>query len=161
VGIQQGLHQLAIPAAINSGVYYMTNWLGMADMVKESGKLPSMFPADLAMPMDAPLDLGEAAAERLLSPVSDIEIWHVEGPRRYTPQDVADAFSAVLDLDVELDVAPREMWEEIYRDMGFSDPAAKSYTRMTAITLDEGFEDSGLVHKGRVTLDEFIRGAIG
>jgi uncharacterized protein YbjT (DUF2867 family) len=159
--LEQGLLQQAIPAAINRGAYYMTNWLGMVDMVKKSGKLPSMFPADRAMPMVAPLDLGEAAAERLLSQVTDTEAWHVEGPSRYTAQDVAQAFCATLGKQVELDVAPRETWGNIFKEMGFSASAAKSYERMTAVTLDERFDKIGSVHRGRISLTEFVADSIG
>lgn len=62
--LEEGLRRQSIPAAINRGAYYMTNWTGLIDMVKESGKLPSMFPADIEIPMVAPDDLGEAAAAR-------------------------------------------------------------------------------------------------
>ncbi len=74
-----------IPAAINRGAYYMSNWTGLAAAVKKSGKLPSMFPADTRIPMVAPRDLGGAAAARLRAPVSDTEVCYFEGPKRYTP----------------------------------------------------------------------------
>lgn len=154
--LEEGLRKRSIPAAINRGAYYMTNWVGLADTVRESGKLPTMFPSDFAMPMVAPRDLGEAAAERLCSPITDVGIRHVEGPRRYTPRQVADAFARALGRDVELEVAPREAWQEIYKAMGFSAASAKSYTRMTAITLDENFDKPAPLELGKVTLDEFI-----
>lgn len=154
--LEEGLRQQSIPAAINRGAYYMTNWIGMADMVRETGKLPSMFPADAEMPMVAPRDLGEAAAERLCSPASDLGVRHVEGPARYTPRQVAEAFARTLGRKVELDVAPRAAWEKIYQQMGFSAAAAKSYRRMTAISVDETFERPEARDLGRITLDDFI-----
>ncbi|MHC0053892.1 NmrA family NAD(P)-binding protein [Actibacterium sp. D379-3] len=69
--LEEKLRAQPIPAAINRGAYYMSNWAGMLGPALESGKLPSFFPADLALPMVAPTDLGEAAADRLVSPADD------------------------------------------------------------------------------------------
>ncbi|MHC5234317.1 NAD(P)H-binding protein [Brucella sp. LJL56] len=80
-----------IPVAINRGAYYMSNWTGMAEAVRENGALPSFFSAALVLPMVAPRDVGQAAARRLMEPVSNTGIQHIEGPERYTAQEVADA----------------------------------------------------------------------
>jgi len=158
--LEEGLRRQPIPTAINRGAYYMTNWLGLADMVRESGKLPSMFPADFLMPMVAPRDLGEAAANRLCSPTTDVGIRYVEGPERYTPRQVAKAFASALGQDVEIEVAPRETLEDLFRGMGFSAAAAKSYARMTTITLDENFDKPSGLELGQVSLEAFIAGAL-
>jgi uncharacterized protein YbjT (DUF2867 family) len=158
--LEVGLRAQPIPAAINRGAYYMTNWAGFAEAVRQSGTLPSMFPADTVMPMVAPEDLGRAAAERLLSSVTDTGIRHVEGPERYTPQDVAGAFAAALGGQVRVDVAPRERWEDIFKGLGFSDAAARAYARMTAVSLDGGFAMPADPIRGRVTLHDFIAAAV-
>lgn len=36
-------------------------------------------------------------------------------------------------------VIPRHEWEATYRKLGFSAPAARSYTRMTAFSVDENY----------------------
>ncbi|KHL26529.1 NmrA family transcriptional regulator [Croceibacterium mercuriale] len=154
--LEEGLRARPIPAAINRGAYYMTNWLGFTDAVRRTGILPSMFPADVEIPMVAPADLGRAAAERLLQPVQDEEILYVEGPARYTPRDVADAFAGALGRAVQVDVAPREQWPAIYRDAGFSPEAAAAYTRMTAISLDSGFDKPARPLRGATGLNAFM-----
>lgn len=58
--------------------------------------------------MAAPYDLGEAAAERLLSSVDDVGVRYVEGPEPYTTADVAQAFATVLGQRVKLEVTPRD-----------------------------------------------------
>lgn len=158
--LEEGLRSQTIPAAINRGAYYMTNWLGLAETVKSTGTLPTMFPADFMLPMVAPADLGAAGADRLCSPVSDTGIRHIEGPRRYTPQEVAEGFGRALGREVTLDIAPRGKWEAIYRDMGFSQPAARSFTRMTELTVEATFEGLTGVERGQVTLDAFIAEAL-
>ncbi len=154
--LEEGLRRQAIPAAINRGAYYMTNWIALADAVRETGTLPSMFPANLTIPMVAPADLGKAAAERLLAPVDDIGVRQVEGPDRYTPKDVADAFAAALGRKVAVAVTPRDRWEATFREQGFSAPSARSFSRMFAASLDDGLELPEAPVRGEVTLQEFI-----
>ena len=157
--LEEGLRRQPIPAAINRGAYYMTNWAGLLETVAQTGKLPSMFPADMPMPMVAPADLGEAAAARLLAPLDDVGVRYVEGPQRYTPQDVAQAMSRTLGRGVTVDVVPRDRWEAVYKGLGFSDEAARAYVRMTAVTLDEDFDKPGDVVRGHVSLADFIAAA--
>ncbi|WP_196257724.1 NmrA family NAD(P)-binding protein [Pelagibacterium limicola] len=154
--LEEGLRRQPIPAAINRGAYYMTNWTGFVETVRETGKLPSMFPANAQMPMVAPRDLGEAAAARLVSPLDDVGIVYVEGPARYTPQDVADAFAAALDREVALDVAERDQWQEIFKSIGFSEEAARAYTKMTVATLDGDFDKPDTPWRGKITLRDFV-----
>uniref|UniRef100_E6VPW5 TrkA-N domain protein n=1 Tax=Rhodopseudomonas palustris (strain DX-1) TaxID=652103 RepID=E6VPW5_RHOPX len=137
---EEKLRAQSIPAAINRGAYYMSNWAGMLEAVRETGILPSFFPADFALPMVAPEDLGEAAAERLLSPVDDIELRHVEGPSAYTPSDVAKAIGDAYGLSVDLEIVPSEALQSTFLQFGFSEEAAASYACMTSAVIEgEGF----------------------
>jgi uncharacterized protein YbjT (DUF2867 family) len=154
--LEEGLRRQSIPAAINRAAYYMSNWDGMLDIVRTAGTLPVMFGPDIPIPTAAPYDLGEAAAERLISPVDDIGVRYVEGPERYTTADVAQAFATVLGRRVTLEVTPREQWNAAYKEMGFSDAAAESYTRMTEVSVDSGFDLPEDPVRGTTTLLEYI-----
>jgi uncharacterized protein YbjT (DUF2867 family) len=154
---EEGLRSLEIPAAINRAPYYFSNWDEQLGPVRETGKLQTMYPADLALPMAAPRDLGKAAAERLLSSTSDVGVRYIEGPDRYSSNDVAAAFAKALARSVEVVPTPRDEWETAYRKLGFSDAAANSYARMTAVSLDGGFDYGERPILGRTTLDEYIR----
>jgi uncharacterized protein YbjT (DUF2867 family) len=156
-GLEEGLRGQTIPAAINRAPYYFSNWDEQLDSIRETGKLQTMLPADLALPMAAPRDLGRAAADRLLSPVDDAGVRYVEGPDRYSSNDVAQAFADALGRPVEAVVTPRDQWEAAYRKLGFSDTAAKSYARMTAVSLDDGFDYDERPIRGLTTLGEYIR----
>lgn len=116
------LRKQSIPAAVNRGAYYMSNWGGMLDAIRASGRLPSFLPADLSIPMVAPQDLGKAAANRLIGPIENTELKYVEGPQRYTPRDVANAFSETLAMPVEVEVIPRERWVEPLSSSDFPSP---------------------------------------
>ncbi|WP_418147879.1 NmrA family NAD(P)-binding protein [Variovorax paradoxus] len=158
--LEEGLRRQSIPAAINRAAYYMSNWDGLLDTVRSTGRLPTMFDPELAIPMAAPHDLGEIAARRLESPLDDVGIRYVEGPRRYTSADVARAFSEALGRPVELDVTPRGKWKAAFRGLGFSEAAADSYARMTAVSVDSGFEMPGDALRGSTTLEAYIRGLV-
>ncbi|TRW14952.1 NmrA family NAD(P)-binding protein [Glacieibacterium frigidum] len=158
--VEKGLQSQPIPAAINRGAYYMTNWLSFTETVRETGTLPSMFPVDTQMPMVAPADLGKAAATRLLGSVGDTGIRYFEGPKRYTPQDVANAFAMTLGREVRVDVAPRTTWEAAFEGAGFSPEAASAYARMTAVSLDSGFDKPASPSLGATDLHTFIAAAV-
>ena len=158
--LEEGLRRQSIPAAINRAPYYMSNWDGLLDPVRSTGKLPTLFPADLPIPMAAPSDLGQIAAQRLVSSLDDIGIRYVEGPRRYSPEDVAKAFSEALDRPVEVEITPRENWKQAFRALGFSDAAADSYARMTAASVDSGFDMPDDALRGSTTLETYIGGLV-
>lgn len=155
--LEEGLRRQPIPAAINRGAYYMSNWDGQLDAVRQTGTLQTMYPADLLIPMVAPLDLGEIAAQRPVSTPDDTGIRYVGGPRRYSSADVAKAFSQALGAPVSVDVIPRDEWEEAFQGLGFSEAAADSYARMTAVSLDGGFDMPDDALRGATTLEAHIR----
>jgi len=157
---EEKLRAQAVPVAVNRGAYYMSNWADMLDTVRHRGKLPSFFPADAAIPMVAPEDLGEAAARRLMTPGDQADVRYIEGPRRYTPRDVAAAFAHVLDRPVDVEVIPRHAWEQTFRQLGFSTEAACSYACMTGTVLDEQGRWPATPVRGPTTLEDFIRGVL-
>ncbi len=154
---EQRLQAQSIPTAINRGAYYMTNWSGFAEAVRGGGMLPSFLPTHLAVPMIGSHDLGEAAARRLMEPVKATGIFHVEGPDRYTPKDVADAFAKVLEREVNVTEIPRDAWVETFLQFGFSDEAALSYACMTGAIVDGKIESPAEFEKGSTSLQDFIR----
>ncbi|WP_104202879.1 NmrA family NAD(P)-binding protein [Billgrantia saliphila] len=157
---EEKLGAQSIPTAINRGAYYMSNWLGMLDTVRKHGTLTSFFPADFAFPMVAPQDLGEAAARRLMESAHETGLHFVEGPERYSPRDVADAFAEALGITVEVETIPREDWEKTFLQFGFSQEAAKSYACMTGTVVDDKAEWPDRPERGTTTLRDFIRGNV-
>ena len=158
--LEEGLRAQALAAAVNRAAYYMSNWDGLLETVRNTGVLPSLFPADLAIPMVAPKDLGEVAADRLMSAPDDQGVRYVEGPRRYTPSDVARAFAQALDQPVEVHVVPRAEWRQAFVRQGFSETAAASYARMTEVSVDGGFDLSDTPLRGSSTLEAYIRSLV-
>lgn len=158
--LEEGLRAQALAAAVNRAAYYMSNWAGLLETVRTTGVLPSLFPANLAIPMVAPKDLGEVAADRLMSSLDDQGVRYVEGPKRYTPSDVARAFAQALDQPVEVHVVPRAQWQQAFVRQGFSETAAASYARMTEVSVDGGFDLSDTPLRGSTTLEAYIRSLV-
>ncbi|HJR73071.1 MAG TPA: NmrA family NAD(P)-binding protein [Luteimonas sp.] len=154
--LEQGLAAQSIPATIQRAAYYMSNWDAQLDGVRESGKLQSFFPPDFALPMVSPQDLGETAAGFMTEPADRNGVHYVEGPQRYRIAEVAEAISSVVGRAVEVDALPRSDWRRAYRELGFSEAAAESYERMTAITLDAAELPDRPV-RGRMTLQDYFR----
>lgn len=132
--LERGIAAQAIPHAINRGAYYFTNWDANLEEVRDAGVLRTMYDADFALPMVAPEDLGAHAASLMTDDRTGI--FYVEGPRPYTPRDVAGAFAAALGRTVRVKTTPRDQWTPAFKAIGFSSPAAESYARMTAATAD-------------------------
>ncbi|WP_298938581.1 NmrA family NAD(P)-binding protein [uncultured Ruegeria sp.] len=158
---EQRLAAQPIPTAINRGAYYMSNWTGMLDIVRETGTLPSFFPDELSLPMVSPDDLGRVAARRLTEPVSNTGTLHIEGPNRYTPRDVAKVFSDALGRPVEVQEIQRGELEQTFRQFGFSKEAAASYACMTGAVIDGETDTADAPSRGDTTLSEYIRSIIG
>lgn len=153
--LEERLQHQSVPAAINRAGFYMSNWDAQLDGVRETGELRSLFPADLRLPMVAPRDLGEIAARRLTSSLDDVGIQHVEGPARYSADDVAAAFAKAMNREVRVVVTPREQWVASFRGLGFSQAAAESYARMTGAALDD-LELPETAVRGRVTIEQYV-----
>lgn len=152
---EKAVTALPIASSVLRAAYYMSNWDMMLDAAR-SGTLPTMYPVDLAIPMVAPADLGRAAARLLTASGGDGGVLYVEGPRRYSSRDVADAFAEELGRPVALAVTPRQQWEAEYRKFGFSAPAAAAYARMTAVTVDGAYDMPENPERGPATLQDYI-----
>jgi uncharacterized protein YbjT (DUF2867 family) len=145
-----------IPASIMRAAFLFSNWDPFVNSAFREGSITSMFPADLKIPMVSPIDLGEAAADLLLSEVPE-NITHVEGPQTYSSQDVADAFSVATGRKVGLSVIPQDQWIPAYKKLGFSDAAATSYECRTAATVNGQIEVPPTPRRGSTRLLDHIQ----
>jgi len=93
---------------------HMQNWARSIPRAMETGILKSFpVPTDMPLPMVSALDVGQIAARLLLQSVDDtaLEVVHVEGPRRYSVDDVAAALSELSGREISVEVAPRSQWK--------------------------------------------------
>ncbi|PTT02185.1 NmrA family transcriptional regulator [Pedobacter sp. HMWF019] len=153
--MEQALAEMEVPVSIIRGAYYMSNWAASLDMVKKTGQLHTLYPADFELPMVAPKDIGQFAARLMLEAVAQTGLHHVEGPKEYSPGDVADAFAELLNKPVEVVQTPKSQWFASLQEIGFSEKAAQSMVAMTQITLDQHKKIEDPI-RGQTTLKEFI-----
>jgi len=154
--LEEGLRAQPIPTAIIRAAYYFSNWDPMLKPAGDDGVLPTMYPVDLKIPMVAPDDLGRVAAHLLKEPADRVGVHYVEGPERYSSGDVAATFAKALGREVRPVATPRDQWEQAYRDRGFSEAAAHSYARMTAVSVDGDYDMPDAPICGSITLESYI-----
>lgn len=159
--MEKSLQKMDLSVSIIRAAYYMSNWDGYLESVKESGQLHSFFPKDLAIPMVAPKDLGTFAARLMTEPLGESQLYHVEGPQTYSASDVASAFAAALNKSVDVVELPESAWKETFKSVGFSESAADSYAAMTRITLEGDYEKPTEPVRGSTTIQKYIGEVVG
>jgi uncharacterized protein YbjT (DUF2867 family) len=145
-----------VKASVIRAAYYMSNWETSLGPASKDGVVPTFYPVDMQLPMVAPEDLGRVAARLLAAPAAEEQCVYVEGPRRYSSADVADAFSAALDRPVIAKEIPFSEWKQTMQNLGFSEKSAESFANMTRITREGGFPDFDATLHGRTTLQDYI-----
>lgn len=158
--LEQGLAKMNMPADIIRAAYYMSNWAASINIVRETGKLNTMYPVNFKLPMVSPKDIGLVAAGLMLGPISQTGLHYVEGPEKYSANDVADAFASILQEPVEVVQTPKHLWIKSLEDNGFSEKAARSMVAMTEIMLKEEYEKPENPIRGRTSLQEYITSLI-
>lgn len=157
--LEQGLAKTNIPVSIIRAAYYMSNWDMSLSTAQQEGKVHTLYPPDVKLPMAAPQDLGQVAADLLMEPSEKTGLYYVEGPETYSSADVAAAFSVALNKSVEAIETPRDQWIPALTAMGFSQKGAESMAAMTAVTLETLEKKHDLPDapiRGTTTLQEYI-----
>ncbi|MBD2231421.1 NmrA family NAD(P)-binding protein [Phormidium tenue] len=154
--MEQALAAQLVPTTIIRAAYYMSNWCASLQSAREQGIIQTLFPADFKLPMVAPSDIGEVAARLMTEPIEQTGLHYVEGPDRYSSQDVATAFATALGRPVAAESIPRDQWLVMFKNIGFSNEAAESFANMTAATLDETFPDVDSVERGPTSLHNYL-----
>ena len=156
--MEQGLAAQPIPATIIRAAYYMSNWGASLQTACKQGVVRTLYPKDFKLPMVAQSDIGEFAAHLMTEPIEQKGLHFIEGPDRYSSQDVANAFAAALGRPIYAESIPRDRWLVTMKGMGFSNEAAESFTNMTAATLNETFPALNSVKRGTTSLTDYLSG---
>lgn len=155
--MEQALAALPVPVTIIRGAYYMTNWDFQLQGAYEEGVLRTFFPIDFKLPMVDPVDIGKIAARFMAEPVEATGLHYMEGPDRYSSEDVAIAFATALGKPVEAIKIPRAKWMEVLESVGFSEKAAASFVNMTDVTITSPeFPDPNIPVRGVTSLQNHV-----
>lgn len=150
------------PVTFLRASYFQENWGSVAGVAKAQGILPSFLAAGQPTAQVATADIGRVAAEALLAGPKGTQTIELEGPARYTPEEVAAAFSRALGKPIQLVSVPNEGIVPGLKEVGFSDQLAGLYREMI-VGVASGhvdFEGKDIV-RGRVTLDETVKKLVG
>jgi len=140
----------------------MENWARMAKGAAESGRLPSFYdPLTKLLPTISAFDVGSIAAELLLEKQeAALRVVHAEGPRRYTPNDVAAGIGMLTGRNVVAELLPGTEWQAALMRAGLSEDYARLlvelYLAHNAGRIDAE-KDVGEIRRGTTELTEVLR----
>jgi uncharacterized protein YbjT (DUF2867 family) len=156
--MEKAVTALGLPLTILRPGWFIENALWDVPSARDTGVISSFLqPADKPFPMVATQDVGRVAAELIQQDWSGTRIVELEGPRRLSPKDLADAFAIALGKPVRVETVPRDTWDTLFRVQGMKNPMPR--IRMLD-GFNEGwieFQDSGSkAVKGRIDADAVI-----
>ncbi|CCW19064.1 putative nucleoside-diphosphate-sugar epimerase [Sphingobium indicum BiD32] len=159
--MEEALRRTPIPVCSLRAAWFMENASWDVGAARE-GVVPSFLqPLDHAIPMVATADIGQTAASLLQEDWTGVRVVELEGPERYSANDIASAFSSALGHPVEMKPVPRDSWEALFRSQGMANPMPR--IRMLD-GFNEGwidFERKGTEHRiGTVRLDGVIKALV-
>lgn len=160
--MEQVLGELSVPIAFLRAAWFMENFSWDVAPARSTGEIPSFLqPLDKSKPMVATEDVGRTAAKMLQESWTGRRVVELEGPRRFSPNDVAETFSLILGRPVHAHAVPRETWESVFSSQGMKNPLP----RMQMLDgFNQGWIDfeggnAGTV-KGKVELQTVLGGLV-
>jgi NAD(P)H dehydrogenase (quinone) len=159
--LEEKLDSLSIPSAALRAGWFMENSAWDIAPAREQGKLFSYLqPLDREFALVGTQDIGRIGAKTLLESWQGHRKLEVAGPRRYTPNNIATALSAVLHKSIDPVAVPRETWVSNFVSQGT--PENRTALRVEMLdAFNSGwidFEIPGTEHiTGKVELEEVIQ----
>jgi uncharacterized protein YbjT (DUF2867 family) len=143
--------------------YFMENVLNFAQAIKNDGMIP-VFGGGEGHPfaMIATRDIGEVAADALLSPPQVHQWIELSGPKEYSFNDAAAEASAILGRPVKATPLPIDAMAPTMMQFGVSANVAGLYREMTE-AFGSGlirFEGSKRSMRGKVPLGDVLRAGL-
>jgi NAD(P)H dehydrogenase (quinone) len=148
--LEAALRALPLQLAILRPAWFIDNVAWDVASARDTGVIHSFLqPTDRAIPMVAAEDVGRTAAELIQAEWSGVRVVELEGPRRLTPNDLADAFASALGKSVRAVPVPRDSWEGLFRSQGMKNPVPR-------MRMLDGFNEGWIdfQNDGRETIKE-------
>jgi NAD(P)H dehydrogenase (quinone) len=158
---EEMLRTTSVPIALLRAAWFMENAAWDVEAARQ-GVVPSFLqPLDHQIPMVAAGDIARTAAELLHETWRGVRVVELEGPRRYSANDIAAGFSAALERPVRTEAVPRDQWETLFRSQGMKNP-------MPRIRMVDGFNEGWIdfesgeanSRKERTTLETVLRSLV-
>jgi NAD(P)H dehydrogenase (quinone) len=155
------LRATSIPIAFLRAAWFMENAAWDVEAARK-GVIPSFLqPLDHRIPMVAAGDIARTAGELLGETWTGVRIIELEGPRRYSANDIAAGLGAALERPVRAEAVPHDQWETLFRSQGVMHPTPR-------IRMIDGFNEGWIdfesgeanSRKERTTLESVLRSLV-
>ena len=123
--MEDALKNLPVPVVFLRAAWFMENAAWDIASAKEGSIQSYLQPLDRPIPMIATDDVGRTAAALLQEHWEGRRVVELEGPRRVSPNALADAFAKVLAQPVRAEAVPHDRWESIFRAQGMKNPTLR------------------------------------
>lgn len=157
---EEGLRKVSVPVALLRAAWFMENAAWDVDAARNGVIHSFLQPLDHKIPMVSTQDIGRTIAALLRETWIGTRVIELEGPQRYSANDVAAAFAKVLGHPVSINPVPRDTWETLFRSEGMQFPMPR--IRMLD-GFNEGwidFEDSGAEKRNGITSIDTVLGEL-
>jgi uncharacterized protein YbjT (DUF2867 family) len=141
---EEMLRTTPVPVAFLRPAWFMENATWDVEAARNGAIQSFLQPLDHPIPMVATTDIAQAATELLHETWTGVRIVELEGPRRYSANDIAAGFSAALGRPVRVDVVPRDSWEQLFRSQGTRNPLPR-------IRMIDGFNEGWIDFESEAT----------
>ena len=128
------LRTVPVPVAFLRAAWFMENAAWDIESAKNGVVHTFLQPLDHRIPMVATEDIAQTAVELLGQSWNGVRIVGLEGPERYSSNDVAAALASALRTPVRNEIVPRSTWEELFRSQGMKNPLPR-------IRMVDGFNE--------------------
>jgi len=159
--IEDMLRTTPVPVAFLRPAWFMENAAWDVESARQGVIHSFLQPLDHRIPMVATSDIARTAAELLQESWTGARVVELEGPSRYSANDIAAGFSAALKRPVRTEAVPRDTWETLFRSQGTKNP-------MPRIRMIDGFNEGWIdfefgqanSRKARTTLEDVLRSLV-
>ena len=128
------LRTMPVPVAFLRAAWFMENAAWDIESAKSGVVHSFLQPLDHRIPMVATEDIAQTAVELLGQSWNGVRIVELEGPERYSSNDVAAALASALGTPVRNEIVLRSTWEELFRSQGMKNPLPR-------IRMVDGFNE--------------------
>jgi NAD(P)H dehydrogenase (quinone) len=128
------LRTVPVPVAFLRAAWFMENASWDIESARSGVVHSFLQPLDHRIPMVATEDIAKTAVELLGESWKGVRIVELEGPERYSSDDVATALASALHTPVRNEIVPRSTWEELFRSQGMKNP-------LTRMRMLDGFNE--------------------
>jgi uncharacterized protein YbjT (DUF2867 family) len=161
--LEEMLRSIPVRCTFLRSAEHMENWGRFLKSAAKSGLLPTFYrPNTKLLPIVSALDIGIVAADLLVRPDRRGEgpqVVHVEGPRRYSVEEVRETVQAVAGRLIEGRELPPENWVSALMESGLSEGyaqlVAETYSAHNAGRIDIESEFSE-VRRGTTSLADVL-----